>query len=621
MKFCAQFLLFLTFCFGQEIQDLINLQNRDLDRLRSSLIEESLSSDPIQTFADSPLPSKVLIPSTSKDNIPGYFGYNYFERNINFFDNIPTPASYVLGPGDEVILSLWGETNFRKSFIINKNGEIFYENLGFINLSNLSLDEAENKIKEKFSVIYSTLNGEDLSTRLSLELGKLKAINVYFTGNIKSPGIQLIHPFSDIFSAIIQADGVKIEGSLRQVQLIRNKEIISSVDFYSFFQDGLDLFSNIKLLDGDIIHIPNVMSRIKIQGAVTRPAYYELLPNEKLDSAVKYALDLNDVASSTAIIERIIPQPMRVSDDYAKTSINISLTESKNIDLYDGDVITINAIEDVSSKVEIFGRIKSPGRYSARDASLKDILDIAGGFNDPVFRKTINDEIVILRKDENQFYGSEFIVKYQDSESFPVEIGDKILVYEKINFENNETFFIKGEVNKPGFYPYRMGLTVKDALQRAEGITEIGTMDNIIITEDYNSSKMRVYGADLDYKLTKSTEIEVLQFVNYINISGNVYSPGLIPFEKGITVGQGISKAGGLKPHSIKNRLIVIKPNGERKSTNLFFGRFRKLNPGDTVIVPDDPNPDKFDITRFISDVSSTLANIVAILVLVEKTQ
>jgi len=92
-----------------------------------------------------------------------------------------------------------------------------------------------------------------------LELGKLKSINIYFSGHIENPGINLVHPFSDIFSAIVQAGGVNDKGSLREVQLIRNNKIITTVDFYSFFMNGKNTFSNIKLIDGDVIHIPSVL--------------------------------------------------------------------------------------------------------------------------------------------------------------------------------------------------------------------------------------------------------------------------------------------------------------------------------------------------------------------------
>ena len=170
---------------------------------------------------------------TPKNN---YFGYNYFERDINFFDNIPTPSDFKLGPGDEIVLSLWGETNSRESFLINKEGLIYYESIGFINLSNKTLKEAESILLKELSSIYSTLQDESSQTQLMLELGKLKSINVYFSGQVNNPGVHLIHPFSDIFSAIVQIGGINFDGSLRNIEIIRSNTVVAQIYFYSFFK-------------------------------------------------------------------------------------------------------------------------------------------------------------------------------------------------------------------------------------------------------------------------------------------------------------------------------------------------------------------------------------------------
>jgi len=227
------------------LSDINKLGNTQLDLIREELNPTS-DSNSVTVIEEE------IYNETSKDNLvqiegsdeqdPIYFGYNFFNKNINFFDNIPTPSNYKLGPGDEIILSLWGKTNLRKSLTISNEGLIYYENLGFISLSNLTLQEAELVLKNELSKIYSTLTDNKDQTDLMLELGSLKSINVYFTGQVDSPGIHIIHPFSNIMTAIVQAGGIKKEGSLRKIQLIRNNKVIETIDFYNFFIRELIIF-------------------------------------------------------------------------------------------------------------------------------------------------------------------------------------------------------------------------------------------------------------------------------------------------------------------------------------------------------------------------------------------
>ncbi|MFL2490425.1 MAG: polysaccharide biosynthesis/export family protein, partial [Candidatus Neomarinimicrobiota bacterium] len=284
--------IFFTCLIGQGVSsvDIQNLSNEDLDLIRETLKAEELQDiESIDSTVETIDIEEPIDINVEKDI---YFGYEYFKREINFFDNIPTPPDFKLGPGDEITLSLWGETNSRKNFVINKEGLIYYENIGFINLSNQTMREAELILKKELSRIYSTLKDKENSTQLMLELGKLKSINVYFSGQIENPGINLIHPFSDIFSAIVQSGGIKEGGSLRQVQLIRNGNVISNVDFYSFFTDGKNNFSSTRILDGDVIHIPIVSKRVKIEGAINNPRYFELFDDESLADLIQYAGNL-----------------------------------------------------------------------------------------------------------------------------------------------------------------------------------------------------------------------------------------------------------------------------------------------------------------------------------------
>ena len=169
---------------------------------------------------------------------------------------------------------------------------------------------------------------------------------------------------------------------------------------------------------------------------------------------------------------------------------------------------------------------------------------------------------------------------------------------------------------------------MEEALSLAGGFTELSTIDNIIISQEFTeidetdvefTEIKNVANFDLDFELSSNSVIKALPYENVVSVEGNVYNPGLVAFTRGITMTDAIIQAGGYKPNSMKNRAYVKKANGEVSKANIFLGRLKRLNPGDTVFVPVDPDPDEFDITTFIADLSTTLANIAAILLIVEN--
>ena len=626
------FVFMLSIVFSQvSMSDLNKLSNAQLDTIRSEL-----KSAPAVSSAnvDSNIrkinsPSSVSIKGSSSPQDSNYFGYSYFKKNINFFDNIPTPPNFKLGPGDEIVISLWGETNSRENFVINKEGLIYYQNIGFINLSNKTIKEAESILMNELSQIYSTLNDDINPTEIKVELGKIKSMNVYFTGQINSPGINLVHPFSDVFAAIVQAGGVKNEGSLRKVELIRDGEILSVFDFYSFFIKGENTFSDIRILDGDIIHIPVVSKRINISGPVYSAGFFELLDNESLLDLIQYTGGLKANAATSAILDELIPQSERSFDDAARGSQTILIKDFKSIKPNDGDKIILLAIPEQETKVNIRGRIKSPGEYPYT-ATLKEVLDIAGGFNDPIYRKTIlDDEIIVIRKDENQFYSAEFKVSYDNSNAFKLAPGDQIFVYENSLYNNFLLVTVEGEVNKRGSFQFKKGVTVEDVVALSGGLSELGNKNAIIVKEQFTSlnnagvetiqSKI-VNNATLDFELTKNSKIMVLPLENVVNVIGNVYNPGLIVHSSSRkSVNKYINLAGGSKPNTLKSKIYIKRANGRIKKVSLLRGLGVVVRAGDTIFVPVDPDPQDFDITAFLADLSSTLANIAAILIIADN--
>ena len=623
--------------FAQISQSQIDrFSNEQLDLIREEL--QSQNSEDVITSIDEVeiLPTEPLI---VENNL---FGYDYFNREINFYDNIPTPQDFKLGPGDEVVLSLWGEFNSRQSFTINKEGLIYYENIGFINISNKTIEEAENILIDELSKIYSTLADNNKSTKLMLELGRIKSINVYFSGQVNDPGISLVHPFSDIISALIQAGGVNSNGSLRQIQLIRSNKTIYNFDLYSFFVGGKNDFKNIRIIDGDVIHIPVVNKRVKIEGEVINPKFYELLNTDSLSNLINYSGGLTALASSKAIVDNILPLESRISDDNAQVSQSVSLFDAKQISLSNGSKVNILPIADNDKNVSIFGKVVAPGTYPAfkldtssengvlKNMTLKNLLDMAGGFDDEFFRKTIDENITILRLNEEQFYGIEYIVNYENSDTFLLKVNDKVFVYENSNYKNSFTYTMRGEIKKPGMYSLKEGLTIEDAISLAGGITELGSINSVSVSKkllrinedgDEVDEEQLVGNIGLDFEIADENIITILPKTNVIKVDGNVYNPGLVSTQgsTSITMSNAIELAGGYKPYSLKNNAYVIRANGQIEKANIFRGRVKRVFPGDSIFVPLDPSPEEFDAASFTADLLGILTNLVAIFAIVDN--
>ena len=622
------FLSFISVVLAQiSMSDINKLSNSQLDLIKKELQskEVPISGSSASIDIDPVASGSVTIKSPSSVSTP-YFGYNYFKRDINFFDNVPTPSDFKLGPGDEIILSLWGETNSRENFIINKDGLIYYENIGFLNLSNKTLKQAESVLVEELSRVYSTLKDKDNPTKLMLELGKLKSINVYFSGQIEIPGINLIHPFSDIFSAIVQAGGVKQEGSLRQVQLIRNNKVISTVDFYSFFTDGKNNFSSIKILDGDVIHIPIVSKRVQIKGTINNPGFFELFDDESLADLIKYAENLKANASSRITLDILVPFSERLSDDNARSSVIVNVETASNTKLNNGDVVSIGAISGVATRVQVMGRVKSPGSYSS-SSTLKEVLDMAGGFNDPIYRQSIRDnEILVLRKDKNQFYGLEFEVSYEESDKFELKEEDQIFVYEDYKYNTNFKITVNGEVQKKGSFPLASSMSVGQAINLAQGFTPFANQQAIVVYQEFTETDAsgtittvseNVGNVDLDFLLSANSIVTVLPYEDMVNIEGNVYNPGLVAHQSNLTILDYIRLSGGYKENSLKGKVYIKKPNGE--IDQVVRGRWKRADGGDTIFVPVDPDPKKLDPTVLTSDLVSILTNLATIIFIIDS--
>ena len=634
LKYIILFTLIFNLLFSQQVSrsDLNKLRefsNSDLDFIREQLLSQS-AQDPSNFTLDTDKAIKdlqqqdiisIATESTSNDNAE-YFGYSSFVRDINFFDNIPTPSNYLLGPGDEIIISLYGEVNKQQNFIISNQGTIYYDSLGFLNIANLSLNEAKEFLRENLSKIFNTLSKDVATTKIDLQVGKIKSINVYFTGMVNNKGISLIHPFSDVFQAIVQAGGVSINGSLRNISIIRKNKEIHSVDFYSFLTKGLNTFSEIKLLDGDIIHVPPVKDRVFISGATILNGYFEVLENENLLDLIDFSGGLSPETTNIAKIESILSTSVRESEDYARQAELIDLDTSYNRLLKNGDIIFVYSIPGVQMDVEVLGRVKNPGNYPA-NTNLQEVLNLAGGFNDPDFAKSIlTENIIIARKDDKSAYNTELKTSYENSAKIRLMPGDKIFVYENSLFEKNYNFVIEGEVINPGVYSFKENTSVSSLINLAGGFTPYADRENIqLFLPNLDGEVVQILNTDYQTTLSPSSKIVILDKKMIVSVEGNVYNPGTISFQedKRLSYSDYIDLAGGYKDKTRKNRVYVQALNGEIIRLQTAMKKSRKAQYGDKIFVPAKANQEDFNTSEFVADLATVLANLASILFIAER--
>ena len=422
-----------------------------------------------------------------------HFGYDFFTRRdtVAFWENLPTPANYLLGPGDELVISLWGETQLRETYTISRDGKIYDEQVGLMNITGKSISEARQYLKDQYGRIYATLNEKKATTFMDVSLGGLRSINVNFVGQVKYPGVYPIHPFSTVITGLIQAGGVDTTGSLRAIQIKRDGSIKETVDLYNYFING-EISFNIQLRDQDIVVIPVRKSTVEVDSAVVNQGIYEGIEGESVYDLIQYAGGLTPNAADKIGLSRIKPMNERSSEGiYEGHYINIE--NAKLIPIQNGDRISVRHIFTENELVEIIGQVKVPGVYHYYNGiTLKALLALGGGFEDSTFWKSVyHDQAEIIRRDPDSRYENVIKVNLADiyngdgDKDIPLQNLDRVVIHANLNYFEKDNIYISGEVNIPGAYPLVSdNETLQSVIYRAGSLTSKALKNGISIYRD-----------------------------------------------------------------------------------------------------------------------------------------
>ncbi|MCH8328478.1 MAG: SLBB domain-containing protein, partial [Candidatus Marinimicrobia bacterium] len=502
---------------------------------------------------------------------PGYFGYDFFNdrTRVELWENLPAPASYRLGAGDEIVISLWGDSKLRATKSISRNGTIFISEVGLVSLTGKTITEAQAYLRSKFSQVYATLRGSKPSTFMDVSLGKLKLINVTFLGEVSNPGVHALHPFSRGITGLIQAGGIITTGSLRAIQIIRDTKIVATIDLYAYLLKG-SAVSDIQLQDQDIIFVPVRHTTIKVEGKVKRPLIYESLQGESIADMLDYCGGRTPDASNTIEITSITSDLDRDNDEDILRIIYLPLSSAKNTLAKDGDIINVREILPVDKEVYIFGQVKRPGVFGFQESMrLMDLLELAGGINDESYWKSVYTERAeLIRRDENSDYSITISIDLNalrdgdESQNLELENLDQVIIRSNPYFAPPRNVSVQGEVKVPGVYAIRRdGETLEEIFQRVGGFNPRAFQEGIRMQRD----GIRVILSDYSIRVAGGDSIFVPFHPGVVRVIGEVYTPGLIHYSPDLDLHDYIESAGGFTPTAAKKQLSVTYANGNVK--------------------------------------------------------
>jgi len=429
-------------------------------RLREATQEESTTS-----VLENPQPDSRELAQENQ-----VFGRNIFNtRNLTFEPsvNLATPPNYRLGPGDEVIIDIWGTSQNTIRQQISPDGTINIEKIGPVNLSGMTVSEANEYLKRVLGKTYSGLDAPDGTLEIRLTLGNARTIQINVMGEVVQPGTYALSSFSTVFHALYRAGGVNEIGSLRNVQVTRNGKTVAKVDVYDFIMKGKTQ-DDIRLQEGDVIIVPAYEALVQISGNVKRPMKFEMKKNETLATLINYAGGFSADAYTRSL--RVVRQNGEEYEINTVKEIDYSAYPMRN-----GDVVTAEAILNrFTNKLEVRGAVYRPGIYQLNGEinTVRALVNEAKGLTGDAF----TNRAVLQRERED--LTTEIIsvdvrsIMAGTSPDIPLQKNDILYIPSIHDLEDRGDVAIFGEVAKPDSYSYSDNMTLEDLIIRAGGLRE-----------------------------------------------------------------------------------------------------------------------------------------------------
>ena len=541
--------------------------------------------------------------TATTDNASQIFGHDVFtNRNLTFEPsiNLATPVDYRLGPGDEVIIDVWGasENTIRQS--ISPEGTIQVSGLGPVQLSGMTVKDANAYLQREFSKIYSGISGSEPTSQIKLTLGDIRTIQINIMGEVAVPGTYTLSSFSSVFHALYRAGGVNKIGSLRSIKVVRNGKTIADLDVYDYLMKG-KMKDDIRLQEGDVIIVNPYESLVRIAGKVKRPMFYEMKPTETVATILNYAGGFTGDAYKKAV--RIIRKSGREHQVYNVDEMDYSVFR-----LDDGDSISVDAVlKRFENRVEIRGAVYRSGLYelSGTVNTVKQLIKKAEGLRGDAFLNRA------LLDRENEDLSHEVIAVDLGGllkgtvADIPLQKNDILYIPSIHDLKEEETISIHGEVASPGTFLFSKNMTIEDLLVQSGGLLEAAATTKVDITRRIKDPKSTsfssvlgktysfdikdglVVGGEGDFHLEPFDEVYVRKSPAYrkqqnVVVAGEVLFGGNYALvTKNERLSDLISKAGGITPDAyVKGARLIRKMTEEEQRRQADAVRMARMGEG-----------------------------------------
>ena len=386
----------------------------------------------------------------------------------------PVPRDYLLGVGDEVVVDVWGDVEFRVSRLVDRDGAIVLPRGGKIACAGRTLEQVGSAVRAALAKSYSGIGGEpgEGTTFLDVGLGELRSIRVFVVGDAAQPGAYELSSTATVFAALHAAGGPGPNGSLRRVQLVRDGETVTTLDVYGYLTAGLRDGDGM-LREGDTVFVPTRGATVVLDGAVRRPMAYELAGGETLDDLIRFGGGFAaDAAADVVHVARIVSPERRLPNTPDREQLD--LAPGARAELRDGDIVTVDRIGGrLENWVEVAGNVKRPGRYEyVPGMGVAQLVALAGGpWDDTLFEKALLDRV-----GPDGAYAARDValgeVLAGRVDDVLLQPRDQLNVIGRWDVVDRPDVTITGAVRRAGAFPWRAGMTLEDLVLKAGGLTE-----------------------------------------------------------------------------------------------------------------------------------------------------